>query len=255
MEEFVCEDGRMSVNGICVLETPGDNGQDEIIETTKPKHIPPEAITGEKIPQMNQEIISPHLIDQSIVPTSDIKHIPPESITHNKIPTVDKTLDQVENIIEKTTPKKNKFDWQFDKDQKIDNYKNTVNNNITEYNQWVETNLGISSDLQNAVRAGSTMAALSGGTGVLGVAAPWALPILMGGALNNAENKRIQDITDQDKQGDIEVIDMMSYNTPQPGDEGFNIHNDAGDKTNTPPKGPSNKHESDYGYGSDAGWY
>ena len=37
---------------------------------------------------------------------------------------------------------------------KIDNYKNTVNNNIDAYNSWVEDNLGIPKNVQNTVRVG-----------------------------------------------------------------------------------------------------
>ena len=60
--------------------------------------------------------------------------------------------------------------------------------------------------------------------------APWAIPVLAGGAINKAERERIEEITDKDQQGDITTVDMMTYGVPGYGEEGFNIHNDAGDK-------------------------
>tara|TARA_R100001594_G_scaffold485_3_gene1878 strand:- start:1371 stop:2036 length:666 start_codon:yes stop_codon:yes gene_type:complete len=110
--------------------------------------------------------------------------------------------------------KKGKFEWEFDKEKKIDGYKNTVNNNIAAYNNWVETNLGIPTGVQNAARVGGTIAALSSGSGALAVVAPWTLPVFLGGAINRAERERIEKITDQDKQGDIQTVDMMTYNNP-----------------------------------------
>jgi len=258
--EFVCSDGRMSVNGICQVEQPADSvdtsiteeithdGDDNeiVIDTEKVKrdkilkdlegtsdYFPELGKEKEKInPEINQEVISPHLIDQSIVPTSDIKHSPSESITHNKIPIINKTLDKVESIIEKTAPKKEKFEWDFDKEKKIDTYKHTVNSNINAYNNWVETNLGISTDIQNAARVGGTAAALAGGSGILAAVAPWALPVFLGGAINRAERERIENITDQDKQGDIQTVDMMTYNTPDgPGSWGGHGSVEAYDKS------------------------
>jgi len=293
--EFVCSDGRMSVNGICPVEQPAANVDtsitEEIIETFHDgegdvdkdwkervkrdkilkdlegtsdyfpklgkeksgifadlksifKRKEKEKINQEVIsPEINQKVISPSFVDQSIVPTSDIKHISPESITHNKIPTIDKTLDRVESIIEKTTPKlekeKNqlesiiekttpklesiiekttpkleKFEWEFDKEKKIDTYKNTVNNNISEYNNFIDQKLGISPNIQNAARVGGTVAALAGGSGVLTAVVPWVVPFIAGGAIRKAEKERIQNITNQDKQGDIQTVDMMTYNNP-----------------------------------------
>jgi len=124
---------------------------------------------------------------------------------------------------------KEKFEWDFDKDIKSDGYKNTINNNINSYNGWIEENLGISTNVQNAARIGGSAVALAGGSGVLAAVAPWAIPFLAGGAINSAERERIENITNQDKQGDVQTIDMMTYDTPQPGDEGFNPHHDKGD--------------------------
>jgi len=48
---------------------------------------------------------------------------------------------------------------------------------------------------------------------------------------------------------------MMTYDVPTPGEDGFNPHNDAGDAPDMRGTGPTTQSESDYGYGSDAGWY
>jgi len=216
--EFVCSDGRMSVNGICQVEQPDSvdtsNITKEIIETSK------------NDPKDTQRI-------------KDWE----EKVKRDKVL---KDLEGESDYFPKLGKEKNKFEWNFDKDQKIDGYKNTVNNNINAYNGWIENNLGIPTGVQTAMRVGGSTAALAGGSGVLAAVAPWALPVLLGGAINRAERERIENITDQDKQGgNINTIDMMTYNAPQPGDEGFNIHTDKTDWRGT---------TQDQGVTSDAGF-
>ena len=216
--EFVCSDGRMSVNGICQAAQQPDsvdtsNITKEIIETSK---------DGKDDWQKNKDW--------------------EEKVKRDKVL---KDLEGESDYFPELGKEKNKFEWNFDKDNKIDNYKNTVNNNITAYNNWIETNLRIPTDVQNAVRVGGSAVALAGGSGVLAAVAPWALPVILGGAINRAERERIEKITDQDKQGDINTIDMMTYNAPQPGDEEFNIHKDKPDFRGT---------NQDQGETSDAGF-
>jgi len=180
--EFVCSDGRMSVNGICQVEQPdsvdASNITKEIIETSA---------GGKGGGGGGNKDIS----------------------------------------IEK-----GKFEWDFDKETKIDGYKNTIDNKINSYNGWIQENLGISTNVQNAARIASSGTALATGGSLAAVAAPWAIPFLAGGAINSAERDRIQNITDQDTQGDINTIDMMTYDTPKPGEVGFNIHQDKGVTSN-----------------------
>ena len=227
--EFVCSDGRMSVNGICQVEQQPDsvdasNITKEIIETSKDD------------PEDKQKI-------------RDWE----EKVKRDKVL---KNLEGTSDYYPELGKEKNKFEWDFDKENKIDNYKNTVNTNIDAYNGWVEDNLGIPKNVQNTVRVGGTVAALAGGSGALAVVAPWLIPIFAGGAINKAERERIENITDQDKQGgNIHTVDMMTYDVPTPGEDGFNPHNDAGDAPDMRGTGPTTQSESDYGYGSDAGWY
>jgi len=201
--EFVCSDGRMSVNGICQVEqldsVDASNITKEIIETSG---------DGKDNWEKNKEW--------------------EEKVKRDKIL---KKLEGTSDYFPELGKEKGKFEWNFDKENKIDTYKNTVNNNINAYNGWIENNLGIPVGVQNAVRVGGSVAAFAGGSGVLALAAPWLLPIFAGGAINRAERERIENITDQDKQGgNINVIDMMTYDIPGPGEDGFNPHHDKGDE-------------------------
>jgi len=280
--EFVCSDGRMSVNGICQVDQPAANvdtsnlteeiiedGEDEYqgggkfgnldLDDTKtfdkqvwedgswvdqevtgylnPKTGHYQTFEGKNINHLGIQVptITGMILDKNFgkgPQPGDIKG----TFTEGWDKGIDKTLDKVESIIEKTapkkeiekiTPKKEKFEWEFDKDKKIDTYKNTVNNNINEYNNFIEQNLGIFTNVQDVARVGDS--------GALAVGAPWANPFIVGGAINRAETERIQNITDQDQQGDIQTVDMMTYNNPPgivedtPGGGEFDTGTDWGD--------------------------
>ena len=226
--EFVCSDGRMSVNGIC----------------------PTDQLDSVQASQITEEIIDSSKDNKDNEYLKKIKEDAESKKQREKILTsLEGESDYFPDL------GKEKFQWDFDKENKIDSYKNTINNNINAYNNWIETNVGISADVQIGLRVGGSAVALAGGSGVLAVIAPWAIPVLAGGAINRAERERIEKITDQDKQGDIQTVDMMTYNIPGANDPGFNIHYDDKDRANETPTGPTNQMEKDYGYGSDAGWY
>ena len=217
--EFVCSDGRMSVNGICQVAQQPDS-----VDTSK---------------------LTKEIIETSKDDPEDKKKIRDweEKVKRDKVL---KDLEgESDYFPDLGKEKKGKFEWNFDKEAEIDNYKNTVDNNISAYNGWIENNLGIPSSAQTAMRIGGSAAALAGGSGLVTAVAPWLLPIFAGGAINKAERERIENITNKDKQGDINTIDMMTYNAPQPGDEGFNIHKDKPDWRGT---------NQDQGVTSDAGF-
>ena len=292
--EFVCSDGRMSVNGICQVDQPAatvdtSNLTEEIIEDgegeyqgggkfgnldlddTKtfdkqvwkdgswvdqevtgylnPKSGHYQTFEGKNINHLGIEVptITGMILDKNFgkgPQPGDIKG----TFTEGWDKGIDKTLDKVESIIEKTapkkwiekiTPKKEKFEWDFDKENKIDTYKNTVNNNIFAYNNFIEQNLGISTNVQDVARVGGTVAALAGDSGALAVGAPWANPFIVGGAINRAETERIENITDQDQQGNIQA-DVTGMYTDDPsgiGDGGTTqdqgVTSDAGFDTGT----------------------
>jgi len=202
--EFVCSDGRMSVNGLCKVDQPDSvdtsNLTNEIIETSKNG-----GDGGDKVKQKTDLEIA---LEKDATSEDTLKDIQDEK-------------DIMSNY---NTTKPDKFDWSFDKEPEIDNYNNTLNNYVSEYNNL------INSYTNTKTKLASSAYTLGTGGSLAGASVPWLLPIFAGGAINKAERERIQNITNQDKQGDIHTIDMMTYDTPQPGDEGFNIHQDKGDQ-------------------------
>jgi len=162
MQEFICPNGRMSVNGVCPI-FEGDDGQIKDFQTPK---------------------------------------------------TFDQKYNDIEDI-EKEREKSGffKFDFEKDTESKNDNANNIINKNINYYNNFVEDKLGIPSNVQTALRIGSSAySALTGGS-LMSVAAPFAIPFMIGAALNNRENNRVQDITMQDPQGDIQTINLQKAAT------------------------------------------
>jgi hypothetical protein len=160
MQEFVCPDGTMSVNGVCrMFMTP--NQREEL--KVKPKSF-------------------------------------------------DEKYESIEDI-----PKGFSFDF-----EKIGGVKETadnmISNNMNYYNDFVEKNLGIPSSVQTAARFGvSAYGAMTGGS-LASVAAPFAIPFMVGGALKAADNRRVQNITMQDPQGTINTPPARIMNiqpTPQ----------------------------------------
>jgi hypothetical protein len=184
MTEYVCADGRMSVNGICsILNQNNDNN--------------------------------------NIIPTK----------------TFDQKYESIEDIPIKDYSKdvKSNFQWDFDKvGNKIGNFGDTVKGNIGAYDDYVENEFGIPKEISYGARAVGVGVGVST-YGAVGALVPFAIPFLVGGALNKKqkkENERITNITNRDTQGDISTIDMTTYGIPTYGDVGFNIHNDAGDNNN-----------------------
>jgi hypothetical protein len=162
MQEFICPNGRMSVNGVCPI-FEGDDGQIKDFQTPK---------------------------------------------------TFDQKYNDIEDI-EKEREKSGffKFDFEKDTESKNDNANNIINKNINYYNNFVEDKLGIPSNVQNALRFGSSAVSAFSGGSLMSVAAPFAIPFMIGAALNNRENNRVQDITMQDPQGDIQTINLQKAAT------------------------------------------
>ena len=186
MQEYVCADGRMSVNGICL--TPNQSGESE-----------------------------------------------------NNI-----TKDFSKDV-------KSSFEFDFDKPVEQKSFTKTITDNLDAYDGFVQDNLGISTGISKTVRTGS---AIYGATqyGLYGALGPFALPLIAGGAINATQKKKNEIIakTMKDPQGDINTIDMMTYGIPTAGEEGFNIHNDAGDKNNNNGGNPTGSPGSKGPGGSDA---
>ena len=204
MAEYVCADGRMSVNGICSVLNQNDS-------------------------------------DNNIIPTK----------------TFDQKYESIEDIPTKDYSKdvKSNFQWDFDKvGNKIQDFGSTIKDNIGAYDSYLEENLGIPKGVSYGARAVSVGMGVAK-YGALGAVAPFAIPFMAGGALNNKqqkENERITQATMKDPQGGDNTIDMTTYGIPTYGDVGFNIHNDAGDKGNS---GGNNYGGATQGGGFDAGGF
>jgi len=168
MQEFICPNGRMSVNGVCPI-FEGDDGQIKDFQTPK---------------------------------------------------TFDQKYNEIEDI-KKEREKSGffKFDFEKDTESKNDNANNIINKNINYYNNFVEDKLGISSNVQNALRFGTTAASILGGGSLMSVAAPFAIPFMIGGALRGKEENRVRDITMRDPQGTINTTPARIMNIqPTPRD-------------------------------------
>jgi len=229
--EFVCSDGRMSVNGICAVDQ-----QDSVQSSTLTKNI----------------------IDASRGDNSDDRIKQKEREDKYRSDKILKDLEGDSDYFPDLGKEKKSFSWDIDKPSKVGGFTKTISDNISAYNDFIEENLGISSGAQNAMRVGAAgYGALTGG-GLLSVAGPFALPVILGNAIKGRERERIQEITNQDNQGDNKApIDMMTYGIPTAGQPGFNIHSDAGDNNNNnnsghnapgAGKGEGGGYASDYGF-------
>ena len=182
MNEFICPNGRMSVNGVCPI-FEGDDGQKK--DFLKPK-------------------------------------------------TFDDKYSEIEDI-EKARKKSKFFQFDFEKDtpSKYETASNIINSNIDYYNNFVESNLGIPTNVQNTLRFGTAAYNAFTGGSLMSVAAPFAIPFMLGGALKQKDNNRIEKITMQDTQGDVVTYPTKIMNIePTPQD----IARGGGDRPSSPAK-------------------
>jgi len=110
------------------------------------------------------------------------------------------------------------FDFEKEAPSKLESADNIINSNLNYYNNFVESNLGIPSNVQNALRYGVAAGNILSGGSLISVAGPFAIPFVVGGALRKRDENRIQNITMQDPQGDIKTYPSKIMNiqpTPQ----------------------------------------
>jgi len=162
--EFVCSDGRMSVNGIC--KTP-----EQAIQPVQP-------ITASPVQDSNGS-------DDNIKTSTAI--------------TGGKNLNDYD--FSKTV--KSTFEWDFDKvGNKIQDFGNTVKDNITAYDKYVGEKFGISSKSITANRAVASAVTIGQGGGLKAALGPWGLALGIGQMIKGKEKEK-------------PVIDTMSFkNTP-----------------------------------------
>lgn len=230
MKEFMCPDGTMSVNQICrMFMSKADRNK---LAGIVPK---PDAslITGTK------NIVN--TIEREA--GTDIKNIP----------TPKKSFDEKYESIEDIPVKKPAQGFNFDFDQVTDfkeSADSMITSNIDYYNNFVQDKFGISPTAQNIFRVGAALTASS----AIGAIAPFAIPFIAGGALKAADNRRIQNITMNDPQGDITTIDpatvqrRMQIMSIQPTQQ--DIYRGGGPGRDTSPSGPTSQAG---GFASDGG--
>jgi|TARA_R100000081_G_C4735589_1_gene125913 hypothetical protein len=171
IQEFICPNGRMSVNGVCPI-FEGDDGQIKDIKNKK---------------------------------TSTYDAMKEDEI-----------FEEDKGVFE--------FDFEKPTESAFESADNIISSNIKTYQNFVEDKLGISPQIQTLGTFGSMAFGLSQGGGALSVLGPLAIPFIGGAIINQNKNQnetdRIQTITDQDTQGDINIIDFQNtptktYSAPQ----------------------------------------
>jgi len=170
ISEFVCPNGRLSVNGVCPIFEGGDG---QVKDFNKPK-------------KFNQK--------------------------YNEIEDIKKQREKSSFF---------KFDFEGPTENAFEKADNIISKNITAYNNFVEENLGIPSNVQTAFRIGSSAYSAFTGGSLISVAAPFAIPFIAGAALNNNAQKQQEAAINRESVRDLQGrIDKGQYgsNTPTPQD-------------------------------------
>ena len=217
MAEYVCGDGRMSVNGICPVVNQND-GSNNIIPTKT---------FDEKYESIED------------IPITNIRQDSPITGT---------SIDTIKTDFSKDV--KSNFQWDFDKvGNKIANFGDTVKSNIGAYDSYVEENFGISKNVSNAFRAGAVVKGVSS-YGAAGAALPFIIPFIVGGAFNNSEKKR-EEYEKAVKKNKAETaviqnrVDTQYKNQMTTDNKDFSV---SGPDTSANPTGKSNQASSERGY-------
>jgi hypothetical protein len=236
MKEFVCPDGTMSVDGVCRMFMTAEERESlkfspqksfdqkyesiediPITQGTTPKT---DLFTG--VPKTDTSLKSPGIIDtKSFLDQYKSKEISSSRIDRvidivntTLSPMVDSVTQPVKDMVSKV-PKG--FDFDF---EKVKETKQTADNIITAntnyYNDYVENKLGIPTGIQEGLRVASSLYGLAQGGGVAAAAGPFAIPVILGGAIKSADNRRIQNITMQDTQGALPQVTSPRIMNIQP---------------------------------------
>jgi len=243
MKEFVCPDGTMSVDGVCrMFMTPGERESlrassrksfDQKYESIQDIPITqgtrpitdlftgaPETDTSLKSPT-STGYKSPGIIDtKSLVDQYKSKEISSsridriiDSVNTTLSPMVDKVTQPVKDMVSKV-PKGFEFDFEQVKETK-QTADNIIVANTNYYNNYVENKLGIPTKVQEGLRVASSLYGLAQG-GVAAAVGPFAIPVILGGAIKSADNRRIQNITMQDTQGALPQVTSPRIMNIQP---------------------------------------
>ena len=242
MQEFICPNGRMSINGACPIFEGGD-GQIRDYQTPKTfdqkyesiEDIPITQGTTPKtdlftgVPETDTSLKSPEIIDtKSLVDQYKSKEISSSSIDRiidsvntTLSPMVDKVTQPVKDTVSEVSKSFFKFDFEKETPSAKKSAGNIISENIGAYNDFVENKLGIPSSIQNVARVGSAISGF-GTYGVIGAIAPFAIPFVAGAALNNKAQKEQEAAINRESVRDLQGrIDKGNFgsNTPTPQDK------------------------------------
>ena len=268
IKEFVCPNGRMSVNGVCPIFEGGDGQIKDIIKTSTDKTLSDRLAI--EAPTTDFNTTKPQINTSSKIPETDFNTTKPQINTSSKISDSNNRLNYIENISKKILPEQDEKLKELKKDREKDNFfqfdfekptesfnskaSDIINDNINYYNEYVENKLGISPSIQEAARFGSAAyGALTGGS-IVSVVAPFAIPFIAGAALNNQAQKEQEAAINReavrDLQGRIDAGQFGS-NTPTPQDEAKT--NYGGSTLSSDSIGSRGPGMSGYGGGADMG--
>jgi|TARA_R100000084_G_C4608948_1_gene127042 hypothetical protein len=223
MNEFICPNGRMSVNGVCPIFEGSDGQVKDFMKKSTYDAM------------LEDETLSDRLATDA--PLSNFNKTKPEINTSSITPKIDNKLNYIETINQNIFPKQNKKLKEIEKDRKKDNFfqfdfeeptenafekaENIISKNIGAYNSFVEENLGIPSNIQNVARFGSAITGF-GTYGTIGAVVPFAIPFVAGAALNNQAVKEQEAAINRESVRDLQNrIDKGEFGsvTPTPQDE------------------------------------
>lgn len=277
MAEYVCLDGRMSVNGICPADSyPGyedptedtvttpvintkDNDNDNYIIPTKRSTYNATledefAVDKENITtpayrirdQLKRDFLEGGLLKdakKSAIESKDAFLKDLGSLKKNVIGSdVNKSKDFSKDV-------KSTFQWDFDKaGNKVENFGTTIKNNISEYDNYIENKLGISKNFSKTARTIGVGVGVAK-YGAVGALFPFAIPFMAGAALN-AEKRKEQYKINQNKMRDevatiqVKVDNQYKEDKKRDGKD-FSV---SGPDTSANPTGKSNQASSERGY-------
>jgi hypothetical protein len=173
-------------------------------------------------PKTDTSLKSPKIIDtKSLVDQYKAKEISSspidrviDTVSNTISPMVDKVTQPVKDMVSKV-PKGFDFDFEQIKETK-QTADNIISANTDYYNNYVEDNFGIPTNVQTGLRVASSLYGFASGGGIAAAAGPFALPIILGGAIKSADNRRIENITMQDTQGALNQITSPRIMNIQP---------------------------------------
>jgi len=268
MKEFICPNGRMSVNGVCPI-FEGDDGQiKDIIKTSTDKTLSDRLAI--KAPTTDFNTTKPQINISSKIPETDFNTTKPQINISSKITDRDNRLNYIENINKQISPEQDEKLKELKKDREKDSFfkfdfeKETpsskksafdiIGENINAYDSFVQDKLGISPTVQNIGRTIVGISNLTAGYAPITALAPFAIPFVAGAALNNKAQKEQQAAINReavrDLQGRIDAGQFGS-NIPTPQDKAKT--NYGGSTQSRDSIGSRGSGMSGYGGGADMG--